>query len=235
MNQAVLLMRFPGTGDSKQARPGVRRIPPAMDRPGPMQAARFGHTMTRLSSDKELLLFGGLAAADAGKVPVAEIFSLPRMEFRPLPLRTGEPPADLPSRRGHVAVALRDNRVLIAGGEVIADGMARVEDSALIIEPAGPRVTLLPMFLSVPRTEAVAFIAGDEIVICGGRGPDRRPLPTCELFSLDGTRARAPVSMSAARAGLLALPLETDQVLLYGGTGENGALPAAVDLYTPLR
>lgn len=239
LNQAVLLARYPapdGASD-KSARPGVRRLPPAMNQPGPMAAARLGHSATRvaLPEGAGLLLFGGLSVADdMGGKPSAELFSQARSDFRPLAVvdEGGKP---VPSRRGHVAAALTDGRVLVVGGLSAPMGMTVLEDSGLLIDPKTGQATARPGLLAVPRHGATASVIDDEIVICGGYGADGKPLASCEFIgTTSGMRSRDLAMMPTARAGHLQLQLETGQLLLVGGVGD-GRLPAGIDLYTPLR
>jgi hypothetical protein len=241
LNQAVLLDRYsaPEGASDRSARPGVRRMPPANNQPGPMAAARFGHSASRVALPEGvgLLLFGGLSDADAalGK-PAAELFSQARAEFRALPVVDGEG-KPVGSRRGHVAVTLQDGRVLVIGGlGATMMGMTVVEDSGLIIDPKNGQATARPGLLSVPRHGAAATLMGEELVICGGLGGDDKPLASCEFVSVvSAMRSRDASPMPTARAGHLQLVLETDQLLLVGGVGEGGRLPAVIDLFTPIR
>ncbi|MCS6913274.1 MAG: hypothetical protein RMK29_08435 [Myxococcales bacterium] len=236
INQAVLLQRVaaPEGAADRRARPGVQRLGGGAG--GPMVAARYGHTATPVSLPEGpgLLLFGGLG--DGVQEPAAEEFSLSQRQFRAVPLfvTQGDRQVPVPSRRGHVAAPLRDGRVLVLGG--VEAGQSRPQDSGLLIEVRSRQVQPLPGWLAVARQGAAVSVVGDEIAVCGGLGPEGQVLASCEFFAVEsGQRSRPPVPMPTARAGHVQLALETDQVLLVGGFGEGGQLPAAIDLLTPLR
>jgi hypothetical protein len=233
--QAVLCQRQ-GTGSS--ARVGITRLP-AIGGSGPLGVARSGHTATQvtLGDGVGALLFGGLSAADrsAGK-PTVELFreGQGKNTFSALSLMPSQPD----SRRGHVATTLPSGKVLIAGGySEEAAGVKTVLGSALLIDITAGTYQSRPTLLRTPRYAATLVALPKEILICGGYGPgpSYTPLADCELFSPDDNLAPQgdPVALPRARAGHVAVRLETDHVLLIGGTGEGNRAVAPIDLYTP--
>jgi hypothetical protein len=235
LSGAVMVIRVPGATSDVAAKLGVQRLAPTSGM-GPMLAPRIFHSATpvTVSGVSSALLFGGLSLDDEtnGK-PVAEFFeeSTDGKTFQPLKW-TGTPPV---SRRGHVAVTLRSNRVLVAGGYTVdASGAKTVLDSALLIDLGTSGFTEHPMFLKTARYGASITLLTTEIVICGGFDQSGVPLKTCEEFAAADTLDRIGdlFTMPRSRAGHLALPLETDQVLLVGGVGDGGKPLADVDIYT---
>lgn len=234
--QAVLCQRQSGTGSS--ARLGITRLP-AIGGSGPMVVGRSEHTATQITLGDGVgaLLFGGLSAADrsAGK-PTVELFreGQGKNTFSALSLMPSQPD----SRRGHVAATLPSGKVLIAGGYTEeAPGVKTVLGSALLIDITAGTYQSRPSMLRTPRYAATLVALPKEILICGGfgPGPSYPPLADCELFSPDDslTPQGDAIPLPRARAGHVAVRLETDQVLLIGGTGEGNRAVAPIDLYTP--
>lgn len=234
--QAVLCQRQSGTGGT--ARVGITRLP-AIAGSGPLVVARSEHTATQvtLGDGVGALLFGGLSAADrsAGKPPVELFREGPgKNTFAALPLMPTQPD----SRRGHVATTLPSGKVLIVGGYTEeASGQKTVLASALLIDITAGTYQTRPTLLRTPRYAATLLSLPKEILICGGfgPGPSYAPLSDCELFSPDDNLAAQgdPIALPRARAGHVAIRLETDQVLLIGGSGEGNRAVAPIDLYTP--
>ncbi len=227
-SQAVLLGRIAdSTGNTTHG--GVQRLPP-MGMTGPMLAPRSGHSATHvtLAEGPGALLFGGVGPAQ----PVAEVFVAATKTFRKLdlgPVTMGGPAPS--SRKGHVAAALSDGRVLIAGG---VDATQQFPTDALIIDSRSGAVQALPAFFTTPRQAATASVVGPEIVICGGLDKDQKAIANCEIFSAqNGTRTRDPVPLPTPRAGHIALyQANTQQLLLVGGIGSDMQPLASLDIYT---
>lgn len=236
LSQAVLCQRQSGTGTA--AKVGITRLP-AIGGTGPMLVGRSEHTATQvtLGDGVGALLFGGLSAADrsAGK-PTVELFreGTGKNTFSALSLMPSQPD----SRRGHVATTLPSGKVLIAGGYTEeTPGQKTVLASALLIDITAGTYQTRATLLRTPRYAATLVALPKEILICGGfgAGPSYPALADCELFSPDDnlTPQGDPIPLPRARAGHVAVRLETDQVLLIGGTGEGNRAVAPIDLYTP--
>lgn len=235
--QAVLISRTPNPTTEMPAKLGVTRLSPTGGM-GPMAAARLGHSASAVTIDQGIgaFLFGGLSYADRGTAPVAEFFLESAKTFTAVTL--GATPPE--SRRGHAAVTLKSNKVLIVGGYTEdGSGKKTVLDSALIIDPRAQTFVEKPGFLRTPRYAASITMLSTEILICGGfdgSGSDGSGIPqnTCEEFTADEKLDRLGelYTMPRARAGHLALPLETDQVVLVGGIGDGMRPIADIDLYT---
>ena len=74
------------------------------------------------------------------------------------------------------------------------------------------------------------------LLLCGGFDPTGAPIADCELFTSDDKLERIgnPIPLPHARAGHLALQLETHQVLLVGGVGDGLRTVPDLDIYTDL-
>lgn len=238
--QAVLVKRNAAPTDSadQSTRLGVTRIPADKDGNGPMQAARYQHSVTAVGDASAALIFGGLSATDsaAGSKPVAELFTIGTNTFVPF---TFMPAAMTPaSRRGHIAARLRNGQILIGGGfSYDIAGQKTVLGSALIIDTAAHTVQTIPQasFLKTPRYAATVTQTGGELVICGGFDMADKAIADCEPFSLDTAMPTRPViPLPSGRAGHLALTLENGLTLLVGGVDQSGSAQSSVDIYTTL-
>lgn len=237
--QAVLVQRTPATSDTA-AKLGVIRLAPAIDGSGPMVVPRYKHTASRatLPSGAGAFLFGGLTDADqaAGK-PVTEAYLADKRTFEPIILQPMQPP----SRRGHAAISLANAKVLIVGGYTTeAPGPTTVLGSALIIDLNARTYTVRDDFLKTPRYAAtLTQISKDgtlkELLICGGYNASNTPIADCELFTSDDSLTRiGNPTLPHARAGHLAIQLETHQVMLVGGVGDGLRAIPDIDFYTDL-
>jgi hypothetical protein len=178
--------------------------------------ARIDLTATALT-DGRVIVFGGNAP---GQPPSQEIDEIsvdgPTVNIRKLPamLATG--------RSGHTATRLGEDvgaPVLIVGG--VAAGGAPVATAELFKplseELADPKKFAPPM--SIPRHGHTATLMPDgSVLIIGGFDAGGAPVPTLELFSVDGGFTR--VGMLPANAGLVefaATTLPDGRILLTGG------------------
>lgn len=238
--QAVLVQRTGGSADTA-SKLGVTRLPPAIDGTGPLVVPRYQHSASRatLPSGAGALLFGGLSAADAmaGK-PVTEAFLADKKTFEAIILQPTQPE----SRRGHAAISLPSGKMLIIGGYLTdAPGPTTVQGSALLIDLNARTYVVRDSFLRTPRYAAsLTLINKDamnkELLLCGGFDPTGAPIADCELFTSDDKLERIgnPIPLPHARAGHLALQLETHQVLLVGGVGDGLRTVPDLDIYTDL-
>ncbi|MSP60300.1 MAG: hypothetical protein EXR72_08160 [Myxococcales bacterium] len=186
---------------------------------GAMATPRAGHTATpvQLPQGDGLLLFGGSAAG-----PAAEVYLAATRSFAPQDAKTG-------SRSLHTATALPDGRLLIVGG---SDGKTPALASGMVFDP-GLAPTALAALLPAPRAGHIAFLAGGELLLCGGYGADRKTLPSCDVLDPATLEVRRAIPLAVGRLGGTAIPLESGDILLAGGVGEGGVPVTTLELYTP--
>jgi hypothetical protein len=94
---------------------------------------------------------------------------------------------------------------------------------------------MLPSVLSSPRYAATINLMPQEILVCGGFDNNALPLATCDMFTTDDKVTPIggmPIALPHARAGHLALPIETNQLLLIGGIGNGMNAVPQIDIYT---
>jgi hypothetical protein len=191
---------------------------------GPMAAPRAGHAVAaaKFPDGDGALLFGGLAPGVSG--PVAE--KLIGQTFTAIDL-----PPNVENRTAATATQLASGDVLILGGRTAAG--AQASGLVIAVGAASPGVTMLQQLLSTAREGHTTTRVGDDLLVCGGADASGKLQASCDL--LDGTTLglKQTVAMGTARRGHRADVLETGPVLLAGGTGDDGAPIASIEIYTP--
>ncbi len=122
-----------------------------------------------------------------------------------------------PPRVGHSATALKDGRVLIAGG--LVEGAASA--SLAIFNPADGTTTALDAVLTSARSGHAAARLADGTVLIAGGSDGSVALATSDIFDPATGAVAASGAMNAARAGASATLLIDNRVLVAGGN--NGA------------
>jgi hypothetical protein len=145
----------------------------------------------------------------------------------------------LPPRTGHSVVQLPtnttgfSNRIVVTGGNE-SGGPALA--SGWIINPTNLEISQKVDLLSKPRTRHVSFVAGNELLVCGGVDAQGQTLGDCEVLDVASlTSLRPPVPLAVRRKDFVAVPLETGEVLLAGGLDENDRPVPSIELYTAAR
>lgn len=180
------------------ARAGIGQV-------GTMSVARAAHQTTLLASG-HLLITGGCSGACDTSLASAERYDPATRSFRPVA------PMSKP-RNSHVAVALPDGRVLVAGGWVDRD----VTDSTEIFDPASGRFTNASS-MTRPRAGAIAARLPDgRVLFTGGTTSQLDPLASAEIFDPATSRFTAVGPMRTARVGHAAVTLRDGRVLIVGG------------------
>ena len=197
-----------------------------------------GRARRRLTIALLALVVAGLAATSAapypamlinGKMPVSRLRArvTNRAEMPPR-MRASEGQADERSerrsselnieRRGHVAVALDQSRVLFIGGE---NDRGMVKESELF--DLHSRSFSLASELISPRADAVALrLADGRILVLGGRNKGRK-LRSTEIYdSASNSFAQGP-RMVHARAGHTATLLDDGRLIVIGGDTDGSA------------
>jgi|GEM_PF-3026643 len=198
-----------------------------------MAGARKDLTATRTvtpganSTTPAILIFGGLDPTSTASA--AELFvPTPTPSLIPLVNEGG-------NRIAHSALLVPDGRILLIAG-ANSDGSVRGDVVAYnsntgTFTPAG-------FALAVPRRDATAFVAGNELVVSGGRDQAGTPIATVEIFDVSTVPFTAlPTQTGAARygAGVARMP-DKKTILVVGGTQKPAAeeLPSgAVEFYLP--
>ncbi|HYT74506.1 MAG TPA: hypothetical protein VEL79_07150, partial [Vicinamibacterales bacterium] len=171
--------------------------------------------------DGRTLILGGVAA-DGSPTDSAAILD-------PVSKSVGQAGRMLEPRVGHTATALKDGRVLIAGGVVNGLVSADIE----IFDPVAG-ASVLAGSMSQARTRHAAALVGDaSVLIAGGVTADGVVLDQAEIVDAV-TGGSTPLSspMLTARAGASATTLLEGHVLIAGGENASGDLNTA-ELFEP--
>ena len=125
-------------------------------------------------------------------------------------------------RPGASISALPGGRFLVAGG-----GEPLTRD-ALLIDGGTGMITTLTNALVTPRRQPSITATARHVVIAGGTDGGGAPVATAEVLDA-ATLAPIVTQPIAARTGMIAVPLATDQVLLVGGDPAS----TLIELFTP--
>jgi hypothetical protein len=135
-------------------------------------------------------------------------------------------PDMLAARSGHVAVTMRDGRVLVTGGE------ASGSPSAELYTPGGGW-TAAAAPPPVYRVGAQALQLPDgNVLVVGGQDPESAPSAALYDPVTDRWTATSP-PLVARGVYPTATLLDTGQVLVTGGEGPAGTALASAELYSP--
>jgi hypothetical protein len=164
---------------------------------------RASHSATVLS-DGSILVAGGFRKGPDG---YSQLYAATTEIVDPAGrVRAGPPLVD--ARAGHVAVTLRDGRILLAGGWN-ANGLVR---STEVYDPAS-RTFARTGDLAIARGGAAATVLPDgRVLICGGG--DGVATASAELFDPRDAKFHATGSMRIARVGHTATLLGDGTVLV---------------------
>ena len=203
----------------------------------PLPDARYLHTATLLPNGK-VLVVGGTRSGDAGgALQSALLYD---------PFKTDWTTVAMPgaARYGHIAVLLRNGKVLVAGGRNDT-GLLR---SAEIYDPAANRWTttgamITNRFRATATLLAYASNAGPAgtsnprngaALVIGGEG-DTGALGTAEFYNpATGVWRLTGAPMKARRIGHTATQLLSGDVLVSGGYATASQPMASVEIYDPL-
>lgn len=138
-------------------------------------------------------------------------------------------PAMSAKRAAHTATALRDGRVLVAGGftEKGSAKGAEVYDSE-----AGGFASLPPMRTN-RHSHSATLLPDGKVLIAGGYGEGSTTLATAEVFDPATNTFATTGSLVAPRAGHVAVLLGTGKVLVAGGLGPAWNVLSSAELYDP--
>ncbi len=138
-------------------------------------------------------------------------------------------PAMSASRLAHTATALRDGRVLVAGGFAEKGAATGAE----VYESDAGRFSPLPPMLTTRHSHTATLLADGRVLIAGGYGEGTTTLAHAELFD-PATNSFAPTgSLLAARANHVAVALENGTVLIVGGLGPGWEFLSSAETYDP--
>lgn len=133
------------------------------------------------------------------------------------------------ARAAHTATALRDGRVLLAGGFPEKSSSKGAE----IYNPDRRHFSPLPAMNTTRQSHTATLMQDGRVLIVGGHGEGTATLKTAEVFD-PATDSFAPTgSLHAARGGHVAVLLENGKILVAGGVGPGWSFLASAELYDP--
>ncbi len=134
------------------------------------------------------------------------------------------------ARAAHTATALRDGRVLVAGGFTGEDNAV---SGAELYDPANGRFTPLPLMSTGRHSHTATRLPNGKVLIVGGYAAGSAVIGAAELFDPLTNRFTPAGALGAARAGHVAVPLANGTVLIAGGVGPKWNFLSSAELYDP--
>ena len=185
---------------------------------GPLGAARWTHSATRLLNGK-VLVAGGIGAT--GPTVSAELYDPGTGVWT----ATGNLVND---RAFHNAILLPSGKVLVTGGTSLTGYQA----SAELYDP-GTGTWTATSNMAGPRPRSAITLLGNGKVLVAGGNNSTVDLKTAELFDPAEGSWKPTGSMGTVRSGFLeAIRLGNGKVLIAGGDDGTGSLESA-ELYDP--
>ncbi|MFD7641960.1 Kelch repeat-containing protein [Kitasatospora sp. NPDC059795] len=211
----------PGLTSAEVYDPAANTWSPA----GTMNQARWGHSAVLLPSGK--VLVAGGSAVRAGTT----VRALRSAELYDPATGIWTAAGDLgDARSGHVAVVLKDGKVLVVGGTA---SVGTAQDPALafceLYDPATGAWTPTGSLLRPRALHQATALSDTTVLVTGGRAPgagddgtfDPFSRRTAEKYDLATGVWTAAADMPAGRAQHRAVAVGTGGVLVIGGTGSD--------------
>ncbi|WP_310571939.1 kelch repeat-containing protein [Gemmatimonas sp.] len=133
-------------------------------------------------------------------------------------------------RAAHTATALRDGRVLVAGGFTNEENAV---SGAELFDPAGWRFAALPRMRTLRHSHTATLLPDGKVLLVGGYTAGSTVLAAAELFDPATNRFVPTGSLGAARAGHVAVALPNGKVLIAGGVGPAWSFLSSAEIYDP--
>ena len=133
-------------------------------------------------------------------------------------------------RAAHTATALRDGRVLVAGGFTNEENAL---SGAELFDPAGWRFAALPRMRTLRHSHTATLLPDGKVLLVGGYTAGSTVLAAAELFDPATNRFVPTGSLGAARAGHVAVALPNGKVLIAGGVGPAWSFLSSAEIYDP--
>ncbi len=180
-----------------------------------MNAARSGHTATKLK-DGRVLVAGG-ADANGAALASAEIFTPQTGTWTTVAMTT--------ARRNHTATLANDaaGTVVVAGGENANGALASIE----VFSPSTDSFNLLSGSLSSARTKHAAAALPAGLVLVAGGTDGAAALSSADIVNGTTGDVMATGAMNAPRASFTATDLLNGDVVAIGGATKGGELNSA--------
>ncbi len=190
-----------------------------------LNTARIRHTATLLNNGKVLIVGGEGLYPFSVSLASAELYDPATGAFT----LTGSMSV---ARLGHTATLLNNGKVLVTGGQNLANPNASLA-TAELYDPAARTFTLAATMIT-GRAGHTATLLNDGTVLITGGGNPTTPLASVEIYNPATATFTAAGSMASPRAQHTATLLNNGKVLVTGGGGSNQTVLSLAELYDPV-
>jgi hypothetical protein len=164
---------------------------------------------------KFFIVAGAALASSASLIPPADLEQAPAMSV---------------PRAAHTATALRDGRVLIAGGFT---NQANAAQGAELFDPVAGRFGRASRMVTLRHSHTATVLRNGKVLLVGGYSGGSATTAAAEIFDPATGAFTRTGSLATPRAGHVAVLLENGKVLIAGGVGDDWAFLSSAELYDP--
>ena len=201
----------------KQAHPAAKQGKDVVGGTTELNIARKGHTATRLT-DGKIIMVGG--ENSGGQIQDSEVYD---PESRAFSLSAKLKVA----RAGHTATRLDDGRILITGGHN-SDGALK---STELFDPGVNQFSRGPVLVRARSGHTATVLADGRILIAGGDSAG-----TAEIFDPNTMKfTRLSSRLAAPRTSHSAILLKSGRVLIAGGLSPEGEELRSGEVFDPVN
>jgi hypothetical protein len=200
----------------------AQAAPPQVVLVGTMAAQRAAHQATLLGTG-EVLVTGGCGGERCDAIHASvDLYDPVTRSFRPA--ATMATP-----RASHMAIALRDGRVLVAGGWT---GRSAVT-SAEVYDRARGRFTAVGNMIEARISPVAVTLPGGRILITGGEAGLNAPVSSAEVFDPATSTFSTVSPMRTPRMAHAAVRLPDGRVLVAGGPSVRNEILSSAEIFDP--
>jgi len=167
-----------------------------------------------------------------------------RFHAESIDLPTGNPSV---LRHGHAVAGAPGGVIIELGGVIDGGGSGSGSGSdeptadAVLFDPVAGTATVKPSILMTARLNPAVAATSRYLIVAGGQSDDvacttTTPctlVPTVEVLDATTFALVTTLNLVVPRTNASAIALPNDQILIVGGTDENGAPTGTVELFTP--
>lgn len=195
---------------------------PRVVRIGAMSAQRAAHQATLLQAGG-VLITGGCGGERCDSIHASvDLYDPTTQSIRPIaPMAT--------PRTSHVAIALRDGRVLVSGGWTGQRASAEAE----LYDPTSGRFMAAGNMIHARISPVAVTLPDGRVLITGGEAAVSAPLASAEMFDPATSTFSAASLMRAPRMSHIAVSLADGRVLIAGGHSVRGEVLRSAEVFDP--
>ncbi len=133
----------------------------------------------------------------------------------------------------HAATLLKNDKVLIVGGESFSGSTFTVLASAELYDPSTGKWSFTGSMHVARYNQTATQLNNGEVLVAGGQDSNNNPLASAELYNPVTGKWSMTGNMNNVRFSHVAQRLQNGQVLVAGGEDKGNSAIASAELYNP--